>query len=238
MSPQLALALAQKSIASCGSVVLNRKGLPPLPLKEINKWLRGTWTVYNKGNLNLYVLHDRKTVFLLDNLHQAEDKLNVDRYVKGKGWVKFSFPAAIVNYFKFARGVDIANQLYYALRSGRKGEGAWRRLLWWAIDSCMVNAYKKSGLAEDQLVFRKELFKELVAPFDERASSRGAAPAPGPHVPSGGLASTHYPEHTESERDCSQCSSQPAGQRRRTRYVCHTCSVHLCLGECFGKYHT
>lgn len=40
---------------------------------------------------------------------------------------------------------------------------------------------------------------------------------------------------------CSVCSDSSAGgARKRTKYMCKTCSVQpgLCIGQCFERYHT
>ena len=55
------------------------------------------------------------------------------------------------------------------------------------------------------------------------------------------LRGSHFPETSTVRRDCRVCSvHSPGGQRRLITTFCGTCGdhPHLCIGECFRKYHT
>ena len=55
------------------------------------------------------------------------------------------------------------------------------------------------------------------------------------------LRGQHFPETGSVRRDCRVCSNrEPGGVRHLTTAFCNTCSEnpHLCIGDCFRKYHT
>lgn len=85
-----------------------------------------------------------------------------------------------------------------------------------------------------QLRFREELMHELLAqlPPDQQPQRASARPNPAES-----LAKDHYSEHSSTCRACVTCSDRVAGKRTETRYVCHACGVHLCIGACFSSYH-
>jgi len=74
-----------------------------------------------------------------------------------------------------------------------------------------------------------ELLKQLQPEHVPRKRGAGRHPA---HA----LASEHFPARAGSERDCVECSHQP-DRRVQSRFICHACQVHLCIGDCFSHYH-
>jgi hypothetical protein len=50
------------------------------------------------------------------------------------------------------------------------------------------------------------------------------------------LVKDHYPQHTEQRGYCAACSHGSL-QCTQTRIICPKCSVHLCIGDCFKRYH-
>ena len=118
----------------------------------------------------------------------------------------------------------------------RKARRAWPRLAWWLLDACILNAFQLWSIGQhrpSQLRFREELMHELLKqlPSESIPRKRGA----GLH-PAHALASEHFPERAGSERDCVECSRQP-DVRVQSRFLCHACQVHLCIGSCFSRHH-
>jgi len=74
-----------------------------------------------------------------------------------------------------------------------------------------------------------KLLKQL--PSEQAPRKRGAG-----IVHDLALAKDHYPQHTGAVGDCKQCSSRHA-VRKRSRFICAECGVHLCIGACFSLYH-
>jgi hypothetical protein len=98
-------------------------------------------------------------------------------------------------------------------------------------------ALQPTSVAQDrpsQLDFRMRfmhgLLKQLPSDQKPQRASKRANPTDSP-------AKDHYPELLLKDRDCVVCSRQ-SEKRVRSSYVCHTCQVHLCCGECFALYHS
>ena len=133
--------------------------------------------------------------------------------------------------------VDRVDQLrsYYAME--RKSMKNWPPLAWWLIDMCITNAYqlwRRDTKSEDsQLVFRKELLRQLAAAYPPPHSHEE------PAVPShrGRPTDGHWPKRVSKRRDCAHCSRKRPN-RVKSRVVCKQCDVHLCIEPCFEEYHT
>jgi len=84
-----------------------------------------------------------------------------------------------------------------------------------------------------QLSFREQLMHELLAqlPAEQKPHRARARPDPADSP-----AKDHYSVLSEQQRDCVVCSAASAS-RKRIRYICAECGVHLCIGECFSRYH-
>ena len=126
------------------------------------------------------------------------------------------------------------DQLHYSYLIGRKAQRASPRLIWWLMDVAILNTFKLWSLRDDkinQLDFRIQLMNELMergALVQSTVSSSSTTPTDS--------CSVHYIVKTQEERDCNQCSHRPEN-RVRTTFMCAHCHVHLCIGECFRKYH-
>ena len=105
-----------------------------------------------------------------------------------------------------------------------------------AIDMCIVNAYRlftlQTGRTVSQLEFRIALMEQLGRAYPpQRAPSGPLRPAR-----SGRPSHPHFPSLGHKALDCAYCSNQ-ATRRKRSRYVCDHCPVHLCVTPCFKLYH-
>jgi hypothetical protein len=236
-SPTVLSALKQNGVLACGSVRKNRKGLPIIPSEEVNNLNKGEWTQRQQGDMNLVIWKDQKDLWLLYNHTSPLATSTLKRWNDFGKKVNIGCPKAVHDYFFNSRSVDVSGQLHYGYLPGRKSKRSWWRLVWWLIDMCIVNAYILHQIDHDglsQLSFREALMYDLVKPFISNRnavqSSRGA------NKPIT-LASEHYSEHSHSKRDCLYCSKH-AQKRVQTVYCCHTCRVHLCIGECFAMYHS
>jgi hypothetical protein len=235
-SPALLLALQQRGIRLCGSVRRNRKGMPDIPEADVRALNRGEWIQRQKGDTTTAVWRDQKTMWVLYNHCSPTEAASLDRWNDAGRKVSIGCPRAIRDYFYGARSVDVLSQLHYAYLPGRKAMRAWPRLAWWLLDMCIINAFKLWSIGQhrpSQLDFREQLMHELLEQLPPVDKPRKHGGIPAPHHAS---AVDHYPESVHSQRDCVQCSHQP--QNRKVSYfVCHSCRVHLCVGECFANYH-
>jgi Transposase IS4 len=236
-SPALMNALQQKGIRMCGSVRSNRKGLPKIDPKAIKSLRQGEWIQRQKGDMIFTVWKDQRVMKLLYN-HVSPNSISSLNRWSGEGErISIGCPQAIKDYFYGARSVDIINQLHYNYLIGRRSRRCWPRLAWWLLDMCIINAFKLYSIGQhhpSQLAFREQLMHELIKqlPHDQmpqRANKRPRA--------CDSLVKDHYPEHSDREWDCIECSNQTEN-RKRSRIICAQCSVHLCIGRCFASYHS
>jgi hypothetical protein len=239
-SPTLANHLHAQGIAVCGSVNLNRSGMPPsaqLNDRMFKKWVRGQYMHLQHGNNCLAVWKDSNVMKVLYNHIQPNTPVtSLKRWGASHARVDLPCPQAIHDYFYNARSVDVLGQLHYAYPIGRKAMNDLSSIVYGLIDICLVQAYtlfKLTHVDITQLDFRVQLYKELAAMHETEHDVVQTRAARDRNV---ALASDHYSELVKEDRDCKQCSHQPS-HRKRTTYICHTCKVHLCLGQCFSLYH-
>ena len=236
-SPTLLLALQQKGIRLCGSVRRNRKGMPAISDDEVSALGQGQWLQRQKGDATVAVWRDQKPLWLLYNHCSPGEAASLDRWNDSGHKVSVGCPRAIRDYFYGARSVDVLSQLHYAYLPGRKAMRSWPRLAWWLLDMCVINAFKlwsKGQQHRGQLRFREELMLELLKQLPSEQKPQRASRRPDPaHSP----AKDHYSVLSQQQRDCVVCSAASAS-RKRTFYICAECGTHLCIGECFSRYHS
>jgi hypothetical protein len=235
-SPALLLALQQRGIRLCGSVRRNRRGLPAVPGDDVAGLAQGEWVQWQKGDMTLAVWRDQKPLWILYNHCSPAEVASLQRWNDAGRKVSIGCPRAIHDYFYHARSVDVLSQLHFAYPIGRKAMRCWPRLAWWLLDMCILNAFKLWSMEQgrvSQLDFREQLMHELMKqlPVEDTPRKRGA----GLH-PAHALTIEHFPQHSNEKRDCVMCSHEP-DSRIQSRIICDACQVHLCIGECFSRYH-
>ncbi len=235
-SPTLLLALQQRGIRLCGSVRRNRRGMPAVPAGDIAGLGQGEWVQCQKGDMTLAVWRDQKPLWILYNHCSPGEVASLERWNDAGRKVSIGCPRAVRDYFYGARSVDVLSQLHYAYLPGRKAMRSWPRLAWWLLDMCILNAFKLWSMGQgrvSQLDFREQLMHELM----KQLPAEGVPRKSGASLhPAHALASEHFPERADEERDCVVCSHRPA-TRTQSRLICHACQVHLCAGQCFSSYH-
>jgi hypothetical protein len=240
-SPALCRHLERVGIRSCGTVRLNRAGLPckAKAMRAEMKALEESQTkAWQKGNLGCLAWRDNKsTVLILSTHRKVDDMATVDQQRGPNHPSTVTKPQVVVDYNQHKCHVDTVDQLrqYYAMQ--RKSRKNWPSLAWWLIDMCIINAYTLWCLdtkAEiTQLDFRRALLQQLDAAFGSAATTHlhpGRPPASRPNE-------GHWPKHTHRTLECQRCSRGRAG-RKRSEVMCEQCGVHLCLEPCFKLYHT
>ena len=239
-SPSLIHYLATMNIAVCGSVRLNRKGMPPsfqINKQKLKQMKRGETLHFQKDDVCLVLWKDQNILKLLYNHIQPSTKYNtLKRWGDNNEKVEMSVHQAIKDYFVNARSVDVLGQLHYSYPVNRKTVNATSSLVWWLIDICIVNAftlYKTENKTLTHLDFRIMLMNGLAAMFLSDRSASQASSASNQRIP---LAKDHYSDISCDSRRCSECSTPE--RRKRTTYICVDCNIHLCLGKCFAAYHS
>jgi hypothetical protein len=236
-SPTLLNSLRDRGIRLCGSVGRRRSGLPRFNDADVKHMARGDSMKRTKEDMTLVVWKDQKAMHLLFN-HVSSHKLNsLKRWGVDGDRISLSCPQAIHDYFFHARSVDVIGQLHYSYLMGRKSKRSLSRLIWWAIDMCIINAFILFRLTHAKvphLQFRQQLMHELMNLF---AANRNAVQLSRGANVSVALARDHYSDIATIERECVVCSGH-AENRKRTTYICHGCNVHVCIGRCFALYHS
>ena len=236
-SPALLNALQQKDIRLCGSVRSNRRGMPIIPKEEVSALGQGQWIQRQSGDMSLAVWKDQKAVWVLYNHCSPRETASLDRWSDAGNKVAIGCPRAIHDYFYHARSVDVLSQLHYSYLPGRKARRCWPRLAWWLLDMCIINAFKLWSIGQtqvSQLRFREDLMYELLKQLPSEDKPHRASKRPSP---ADSPAKDHYSERSSTCRECSVCSNRNSGKRTETRYICHACGTHLCIGACFSAYH-
>jgi hypothetical protein len=239
-SPTLMRELAPMGIALCGSVQLNRSGMPPksqLNDTSFKNWIRGESLHLQSDNMALYCWKDQKVIKVLYNhISPTTAPTSVKRWGAEREKIEVPCHQAIKDYFYNARSVDRIGQLRYSYPLGRKSKTSSMSLVMWLIDMCVVNAFSlwcSDNKGAKQLDFRIQLMHELAAEFHSQptTSIKSAAANLG-----SALAKDHYITHAALRGDCKQCSKPPQN-RAQSKFICNACGVHLCIGECFRDFH-
>ena len=186
--------------------------------------------------MTVAVWKDQRTMWLLYSHCSPGEASSLERWSDAGARVSLGCPRAIRDYFYHSRSVDVINQLHYSYLIGRRSRKAWWRLAWWLIDMCIVNAFQLWSIrkeAPQHLDFREQLMHTLVKLF---GSNREAVQASRGANASVTLVKDHYLVQAGVERECAQCSQRPF-KRVESRYKCFKCDVHLCVDNCFPRYH-
>ena len=246
--------LEQMKVFSCCSVQSNRVGLPkpallnkkphpkdPLSLENIKKMERGDFLLYRAGNLYYAIIKDKKIVRLLFNHASGSNRTMVEFHEKKTNTMRVrSVPQALVHYRKYARGVDVVNQLHYNYIIGRKSHSSWSRLVWWLIELCILDAYfiwRPKGLKRNHLQFRISLMHELTnstnSSFTNTQRSRSLKRQYA-------ASSSWHNQHVLTVARACHIESCPT----RTVKTCKECSegapkpIHLCSLNCWNAFHS
>ena len=126
---------------ACGTVCVNRKGLPVAVSKS--KLKKGESVVRRKGEILCLKHHDRREVCLLSTIHDANEVLVKKRF--GNHVLK---PEVIVAYNQHMSGCDLVDQLMTSYSFLRHNLKWWRKLFFHFLLLLRNNAYilnKKFG---------------------------------------------------------------------------------------------
>ncbi|XP_061163252.1 piggyBac transposable element-derived protein 4-like [Saccostrea echinata] len=140
-------------------------------------------------------------------------------------------------------GVDLGDQLLTQYEHQFRSLKLWKKILFSFFMMAAVNAYicyKSSFVIQkkmDHLQFQKEIIKGLLGNFREGRLRRGRLGV----QRCARLSAKHFIDWIPEKKrmKCAVCSGKRgnfAGTRIRT--WCPDCSVGLCVGNCFRKFHT
>jgi len=238
-------ALLQKKIRICGTIRKNR-GLPEC-LKKTN--LKKGETIFRRKNdILVQVWQSKKEVSLISSIHSAEMKEsnNVDR-IKRQKIIK---PNALIDYNKYMKGVDRADQYlsYYSIL--RKTVKWTKRLAMYMMNCAFFNAYVVYNSTKTQKIRYKKFLHDIARHWvtDElpEISTEELVEMISKRDPPGRLSMDMRKHILEKivgagkkknpQRQCRVCAVKNV--RSETCFICSFCRVPLHRGKCFERYHT
>ena len=247
--------LHRKGIGACGTVRVNRKGMPEEWIKNKSKQRKGD--EMKKGEVRTRDLgaalqwKDKRLISMISSIHNDEiiSKRRRTRLVTG-GREEIRKPVMIDEYNKYMGGVDKSDQLlsYYGFK--HRTVKWWKRAAFHLIDLAIVNAYLlyKMSIQSKHLShkdFRVTLAKELLLKYNDVSTGKNPSRNKSSLPPPARLLERHFPDKNpaSSERpstqfECAVCSFKKGKGRKRTAYSCKECKVPLCIVPCFRLYHT
>ena len=242
-SPKLFEDLFEKSVYCCGTVRLNRKGIPPeLQVKKVVK-NQGDFMTMQRGKLTVTSWKDKKQVnFLATNADPTEVDV-VQRRQKDGSKAAVVCPIVCKMYTNFMFGVDRADQLRVQYSTCRKAVKWWKYIFWFLFDVSVCNSYicmresqvhamkSKAGniLQRNQLNYRMNLAQQLIGEFRGVRKRKSAT-----SIDMVGF--SHWPVKSEKRGRCKRCFDNK--RRHEVLVKCEQCQIFLCIdNDCFKQYH-
>ena len=214
--------LAENDIGSVGTLNKNRRGISP-DIKKLERSFARGGTIFRKsGNILTLVYRDKKDVRLISSIHGAQLSQN-------------SQPQALIDYNRYARGVDLSNQLISNYKNNHRSIKWYKTLALSFLETTIVNSYQLYKHREpfnlkSHLKFREDLVSELAQDYiDELTISRmrqsNLRIIPGLHRIG-----------RRTQRRCCVCSTDET--KKTSIYYCVECDENVCIIDCYFLLHT
>lgn len=246
------VALLQKKIRVCGTIRKNR-GLPEC-LKKTDLQ-RGDTIFRRKNDILLQVWKSKKEVSLISSIHSAEMKEshNVDRMTRQK----IIKPNALIDYNKYMKGVDRADQYLSYYNILRKTTKWTKRVAMYMINCALFNSFVVyNSITTKKIKYKRFLYDIAFEWTSDSIHEEVISEDPGPSTSSWKRAPSRDPPGRLSmdmrkhviakieskgkkkfvQRQCRVCSARKV--RSETCFICKFCEVPLHRGKCFERYHT
>lgn len=234
-SARLMIALLEKETYACGTVRLNRKGLPDEwktkkgepKLKLKPQEIR----TLQQGQLTMTLWQDKRLVSVLSTNINAGNVIEKERVEKGNKRKLVTKPEVVCVYNQHMNGVDKHDQNHCYYSFGHRVIEWWKSFAFNLFNSILVNSYllykmameKSQQKVQGQLYFRKAIVEELL-----------------PRKVKNSLAN-HTKELRKSPRVCGLCKGLKQltfrGGVVKTRFFCKQCAVSMCR-SCFASIHS
>ena len=239
-SPKLFHQLYKLGIGACGTVRLDRRGLP-IDFKKA-KLLKGEITTFRDGNLMGLKWMDKRQVSMISTIHDDTiiDKRRRTRQATG-GVETIKKPKVVDEYNSHMGGVDKADQLITYYGFSHRTCKWYKRVFFHLFEVSIVNAYilycmispPKQQLSH--IDFRLAIAKHLILSSLTSSNSNTTISDSNPSR----LIERHFLALREKgTRDCMVCSDRQIKKRKQTKYYCKQCQVSMCPVPCFERYHT
>ena len=251
--PALFRELRERGFGACGTVRVNRKGMPPemkatLPKGEV-------CAVPLEDSLLALKWADKRQVSMLSSVHNDDMMMKVRRTRRVEGGLEeVRKPVMVEQYNQYMGGVDKSDQLLSYYGFCHRTVKWWRRGFFHLLDMAVVNAYVLYTLSEHtgrkltHEQFRIELAKGLlmevaINPSEDMLTTPGPQPRPLP--PPARLTERHFPARLpdipsgkKGQSNCTVCSGKRGRGRKTTTFMCGQCLLPMCVVPCFELYHT
>lgn len=224
--------LHEKNVYSCGTVRSTRKDLPEIikgkrkteKTKREKAMKRGEYEFKVKNHVAATKWMDKKPVCMLTTAHNPKEVTTVKRKKKDGTSVSVPCPKVVSEYNANMGGVDRYDQLRERYQIGRRSRKWWHRLMYFLIDTSIVNSYIMWKLSKanqkriDQLSFRLRLARQLIKGFTsrKRLGRRVNFQNKKKYVPEEvkfANVGRHFPEKISKPRRCKHCSTKKHEQR-------------------------
>ena len=245
-SPALFAELKEQGFGACGTVRVNRRGLPPELKKNLSRG--DVCSVAIDECMVALKWADKRQVSMLSTVHNDSmlTKTRRTRLVQG-GREEVRKPVMVEEYNRYMGGVDKSDQLLSYYGFSHRTLKWWRRAFFHLLDLAIVNAYimyteaPHSGRRFTHEQFRIELSKGLlmsvaVDTMDDVTHTSGQIPRPLP--PPARLTERHFPGRLPRQANCVVCSGKRGKGRKTTTYSCKQCKIPMCVAPCFELHHT
>ena len=239
--------MRDKSFHYTGTLQTNRKGFPD----EVKKNKLGHreskfFKSAQDGDMVCVIWRDKKAKKPCVLVSTNADNSNAD--VQRKREV-VEMPALIHKYNSCMNGCDRSDQMvsYFGTHE-RRSKKWWKKLYHWMFEVAQLNAFilfRLSRKKQNKTISFKQFKSKLIQSFQQQVVQhhRGdilQRKSPGrPRLVQMEryTQKQHIIQYVQQDRNCVYCSS--ANTRKRTNYICSSCSVHPHLHpkDCFEKYH-
>ena len=252
-SPDLASQLIDKKTYCGATVRAGRKCFPVFNLNQIGGLERGediSEVIEASGNnIHCFIWRDKKPIRFLNTIEDPRNADTVRRKMPDGTSVVVPCPTVVKLYNKYMDGVDMADQKRKLYSCSRKSKKKWyMRIFWFLLDTAVVNAHilecespnhrparsiglKKQNVYRTQKAFITELSQQLI----DMHNSRKTLGRPSTD-PDASRFTKHVVDMLPNTAQCKVCSKPDA--RRRTKFGCVECNMHLCYYPCHKQYHT
>ena len=221
---------------ACGTIMLNRRGLPRVA--RITKLRRGECRVYRKVNGTvLSTWRDKRQIAILSTC----PTFGIDETGK---------PNIVQEYNMYMGGVDLNDQLCSYYKCGRASRKWWKYVMFFLLNISITNAWILWKLGDHDPTprstyshedFRIDIASFLRGGFTSRKITKGVVCTALPKAVLT-VSGHNLVKRAGRTRQCRQCLVKgrrtPRGYKRETSYKCHICDVSLCKFPCFLEFHS